>query len=743
VSLPVKIAIGIGGTLVLCIIAFFLLFPKLGAWAVRSRVLPRVEARLDRQVAVREIKVRRGEIVLRGITVRGPHDAPASPLLTIERAAVDFDFWAALTGDLRLGTLVVEQPRIVVRRDEKGVDNVSDLLARRGDAERPGGGRSSPRPREVRVESGWLAVDDALEGIKAGIEGFDASAVAGGPARATLTGAWAEHRLGPRVQAGTLAVSVELTDPRHTLSIAVEAGHVAVPLGARGGEAGAGPPPRLSFTGIAGTVAAGREPGSERAVVELRGGYGGVDETLWHAEGWIGLGGDAADLRVRADRFTFDRLAVILAGTPIQSPERTAIDAALDLQLADGVLRFAGGLNLTGLTVFHAWLSEEAVRDLGFRATLRGSYALEPRIVTLDELAISFRGIELHVDGDAALVGGREAPGVRRAQRRVRAHVVIPKVACQAMLAAMPRELTPHLQGFKLKGSFATDVTFAADWANLDELVLDGSVGIYGCKVVEAPDELEPERLMGELEHVVELEEGEFASFVVGPSNPDFVPYSEVSPYLLNSLMTTEDSGFMRHKGFIVREFRSALIKDLKEGYFKYGASSITMQLVKNLFLYRQKTLSRKLQELVLTWYIESVLPKERMLELYVNVIEFGPGLYGIGPAARHYFGKTARELNPVESAFFSSILPNPKQRYLQYCEGELNRWGDAKVQRILKLKHTRGLLSDEEYALALQTPLVFDRSEALPEAECKKMAKEMIEKARPTAPGAQRRQGG
>jgi membrane peptidoglycan carboxypeptidase len=167
------------------------------------------------------------------------------------------------------------------------------------------------------------------------------------------------------------------------------------------------------------------------------------------------------------------------------------------------------------------------------------------------------------------------------------------------------------------------------------------------------------------------------------------------------------------------------------------------MQLVKNLFLYRQKTLSRKLQELVLTWYIESVLPKERMLELYVNVIEFGPGLYGIGPAARHYFGKQASELNPVESAFFSSILPNPKQRYLQYCEGELNRWGDAKVQRILKLKHSRGLLSDEEYALALQTPLVFDRSEALPEAQCKKMAKEMIEKARPTAPGTQRRQGG
>src|SRR5262249_8598424 len=140
-----------------------------------------------------------------------------------------------------------------------------------------------------------------------------------------------------------------------------------------------------------------------------------------------------------------------------------------------------------------------------------------------------------------------------------------------------------------------------------------------------------------------------------------------------------------------------------------------------------------------LTWYIETVLPKERLLEMYVNVIEFGPGLYGIGPAARHYFGKTARELGPTESAFFSSILPNPKGRYLQYCKGELTKWGDAKIQRILKIERERGLLTDAELAAALATPLFFDRTEALPEAECIRQTKLMIEKARPTQPGAVR----
>jgi membrane peptidoglycan carboxypeptidase len=124
---------------------------------------------------------------------------------------------------------------------------------------------------------------------------------------------------------------------------------------------------------------------------------------------------------------------------------------------------------------------------------------------------------------------------------------------------------------------------------------------------------------------------------------------------------------------------------------------------------------------------------------MYVNVIEFGPGIYGIGPAARHYFGKSAKDLGPTESAFFSSILPSPKARYLQYCKGELTRWADAKIQRILKLERDRGLLTDDELAAALKTPLAFDRTEALPEAECVRLTKLMIEKARPTTPGVVR----
>src|SRR5205085_11610545 len=133
--------------------------------------------------------------------------------------------------------------------------------------------------------------------------------------------------------------------------------------------------------------------------------------------------------------------------------------------------------------------------------------------------------------------------------------------------------------------------------------------------------------------------------------------------YLVSSIMSTEDNAFRFHHGFIPSEFRTALVNDIKFGSFRQGASSITMQMVKNVLLYREKTLARKLQELFLTWDVENTLSKDRILEIYFNVIEYGPRLYGIGPAAKHFFGKKAKDLNPVEAALFSTIRPAPKAR--------------------------------------------------------------------------------
>jgi membrane peptidoglycan carboxypeptidase len=311
----------------------------------------------------------------------------------------------------------------------------------------------------------------------------------------------------------------------------------------------------------------------------------------------------------------------------------------------------------------------------------------------------------------------------------------VPRLPCAKLLTSIPPALAPRLQEFVMKGFFEAQVTAKADFADLDALALTGKVGIDGCKVVKAPEIVTA--LGGQQSIIVNVEvperpggaagQKETLAVTVGPESPDFAPYDQISPALVNSIMTTEDNGFFKHRGWVTSEFKSALRRNLARGGFRLGASSITMQMVKNVLLSQEKTLSRKLQELFLVWHLEQNLPKERILELYFNAIEFGPRIYGIGAASRHYFGKRPADLTPLEAAFFSSILPSPKRRYIQYCHGALYPPWDKYVRRILAKAHERGRVTDDEYVEWAATPLVFDRKEAtFTEKQCLDWVKSM-----------------
>jgi hypothetical protein len=485
----------------------------------------------------------------------------------------------------------------------------------------------------------------------------------------------------------------------------------------------------MSLTGIGGTIA----PAPDRQFeIRFEGGYGGVDGRLWTASGWIDPGGRAS-IDLDAARFTLDRLRPILEKSPVLDYDKASVDARLHVDVSAGAASFSGGFHLRDFTIAHPYLAEKPIPDLAVSGEIAGRFDRTSRTLTLDRAALVARDLPFELQGWAALPGGTMPDGARRAKPAMDVRFVIPKKPCQEVLEAIPAELVPYMQGFKLAGNFGTDVRVAIDWANLPATVLTGSVGIYGCRIKKAPEELE--RLAEPFEHFVEVERDQWLGFLVGPENPDFVPITEVSPHLLNSLFTTEDNGFYKHRGFITREFRTALIKNLEAGYFKYGASSITMQMVKNVLLYREKTAARKFQELFLTWYVEQALEKDRILEIYVNVIEYGPGIYGIRPAAYHYFGKEPRDLNPVEAAFFSSILPNPKERYAQYCKGTLRKWTEDKITRILALMFKRGRLTEEEHAAAMVTPLVFVKDGHETEEQCMDRRRKAMKNARPTNP--------
>ncbi|MBN1981972.1 MAG: monofunctional biosynthetic peptidoglycan transglycosylase [Chitinivibrionales bacterium] len=139
-----------------------------------------------------------------------------------------------------------------------------------------------------------------------------------------------------------------------------------------------------------------------------------------------------------------------------------------------------------------------------------------------------------------------------------------------------------------------------------------------------------------------------------------YVPLSRISPYLVKAVIISEDAKFWKHEGFDFDAIQYALEQDLKAKRFKYGASTISQQLAKNLFLHPSKNPVRKLKEAILTWRLEHTLSKNRIIELYLNFVELGDGIFGAEAATRYYFKKPAVELTAKEAARLAVILPNP-----------------------------------------------------------------------------------
>ena len=140
-----------------------------------------------------------------------------------------------------------------------------------------------------------------------------------------------------------------------------------------------------------------------------------------------------------------------------------------------------------------------------------------------------------------------------------------------------------------------------------------------------------------------------------------WVPYGEISSNLKRAVLVAEDARFFTHHGFAHAAIKAAIAEAVENGEAPRGASTLTQQLAKNLWLSPTRNPLRKLSEAVLTIHLEETVPKRRMFEIYLNVVEFGIGIYGAEAAARHYFNKPASELSPHEAALLAASLPRPK----------------------------------------------------------------------------------
>lgn len=394
-----------------------------------------------------------------------------------------------------------------------------------------------------------------------------------------------------------------------------------------------------------------------------------------------------------AERLPFDVLVPFLPDLPWHRPEdaRISVDVSLDAPSPEQV-DLEGSLVVAGLSFDHSRLSATPVREVSFEA--RGNATLRPLEgrLTYDDVVVTAGRAEAHLSG--ALVADE---GIQM----VSFHGRLPPTPCDDAVDAIPQDLLAESSGFSWEGSLSGRVDLELDRANLDETTLDIEL-TDGCTFETVPAVADLRRVRTTFVHRVQEPDGTVFEMTTGPGTANWTSLLGVSPYLVHAIVGHEDAGFFGHHGFAVYAIRDALERNLREGRYVVGASTITMQLAKNLFLHREKTLARKVQEVLLTWWLESALSKAEILELYLNVIEYGPAVYGITQAAQHYFGRHPRELSPAEAAYLACILPNPKGLQASYEQGRLTTAMRNRLTRFLRHLHDRGRIDEGALAYGL-----------------------------------------
>ncbi|HEU4497063.1 MAG TPA: biosynthetic peptidoglycan transglycosylase [Flavobacterium sp.] len=273
--------------------------------------------------------------------------------------------------------------------------------------------------------------------------------------------------------------------------------------------------------------------------------------------------------------------------------------------------------------------------------------------------------------------------------------VKIPKMKAQNFIVSLPDGLFNNIKGMEAEGNFSYSLEFFYNKNKPRELVFDSNFKKEGLKILKY-GEADLGKLNTSFTYQALINGVRQRPVEVSPSNPYYTPLNEISPYLKNAVLTSEDPSFFSHRGFINEAFKQSIIKNIKTKRFSRGASTISMQLVKNVFLSREKTLSRKLEEILLVYILENnrIASKERMLEVYFNIIEWGPNVYGAGEAALFYFGKHPSQLTLNESLFLASIVPSPRNFAWRF-DGQARLKGNYMRQNhhIADLMLRRGLL--------------------------------------------------
>lgn len=415
----------------------------------------------------------------------------------------------------------------------------------------------------------------------------------------------------------------------------------------------------------------------------------------------------AASLAIKGGPVSLSTLGIEEGAFGLQGVAHTRLSGNALIQLSQDARTVSGEgeSSVSDLTLESTRLSEQLISFPSLRVTGSGLFAVDGSHYQLEEARLTL--------GDTNFEGAFE---MQRSEDFVslNATAKAPLVSCQALVDSAPRGLLGAVERIEFDRTFSLDAGVQADSRHLSKMKVRWDFK-NNCRAKRIPAELDPARF-----HTI------FSREVVGagnypmrqefgPLSGNWVSYAHLSPFIEKALLVTEDGRFFRHNGFDDRAIESAIGDNARAGRFVRGASTISMQLAKNLYLSRDKTLARKFREAALTSLLEQSFTKQEILELYVNVIEFGPGIYGIEKAAEYYFKSTAQELTAAQSFFLASILPAPSVEYFG-ADGTLSVRRQEAVDRLLAISHKRGALTDEELAFGQDEVLIFGQKDTTSE---------------------------
>jgi hypothetical protein len=383
------------------------------------------------------------------------------------------------------------------------------------------------------------------------------------------------------------------------------------------------------------------------------------NESVWHTEGTVDPGDKQLNLKLFADNKKVElpylekrfglKLNFDLATTEIRGVNRSG-----------GQLEVNGSWRVKNLLVNHRRIAgnDIIVPD----ASLDADMVFGKNFIAIDSTStIHLKNIQLH-------------PFIKYAVSPSKIYELklhTEELDAQELMNSFPIGLFESLEGIEVAGKLQYDLNFYLDSQNPDSVLFNSRLKNEGFKVLKW-GKTNLQKINSTFVYTPYEYGKPMRDIIIGPENPNFVSINQISPYLKNALLTAEDPSFYSHNGFVEASMRSSIITNFKAKAFKRGGSTISMQLAKNVYLNRQKTLARKIEEILIVWIMENgkLSSKQRMFETYLNLIEWGNNVYGIGEATRYYFDKHPSELTLGEGIFLASIVPRPKSGLYRF-EGD------------------------------------------------------------------------